>query len=199
MFGHQIASAEPCAVLVASLLLPTMPNGPPKRSTAPRGPNRMFLSTQSHPNTSGSSDESENLSSDSDSNIRPLEFDSELKQDPEEIGRRPKIWLWRPFDSVHFPQFANSSGVQITMLVSTAWVPQDRLLSLQSNGIVHTVEFKQGTWTLLGLSGRNERRIFTLIKRQPQQQIRLGLPQSFRNEKFKAAEVPRRADITADD
>ncbi|KAJ7300668.1 hypothetical protein DFH08DRAFT_997912 [Mycena albidolilacea] len=93
MFSHQITSAEPRAVLVASLLLPTMPKGPPKRSTAPRGPNGMFLSTQSHPNTSGSLDESENLSSDSDSNIGPLEFDSELKQDPdytEDWERQPQ-------------------------------------------------------------------------------------------------------------
>ncbi|KAJ7360712.1 hypothetical protein DFH08DRAFT_800157 [Mycena albidolilacea] len=74
MFGHQITSAEPRAVLVASLLFPTMPKGPPKRSTVPRGPDGMFLSTQSHPNTSGSSDESENLSNDSDSDIGLLEF-----------------------------------------------------------------------------------------------------------------------------
>ncbi|KAJ7325750.1 hypothetical protein DFH08DRAFT_816827 [Mycena albidolilacea] len=93
MFGHQITPAEPRAVLVASLLLPTMPKGPPKRSTAPRGPNGMFLSTQSHPNTSGSSDESENLSSDSDNDIGPLELDSELEQDPdytEDWERQPQ-------------------------------------------------------------------------------------------------------------
>ncbi|KAJ7915738.1 hypothetical protein B0H13DRAFT_1871857 [Mycena leptocephala] len=60
-----------------------MPKGPPKRSTAPKGPNGMFLSTQSYPNTSGSSDESENLSSSSDSDIGALESDSELEQDPD--------------------------------------------------------------------------------------------------------------------
>ncbi|KAJ7859055.1 hypothetical protein B0H14DRAFT_3631356 [Mycena olivaceomarginata] len=33
-----------------------------------------------------------------------------------------QIWLQRPFDSVHFPQFADSSSMQITMLVSIGWV-----------------------------------------------------------------------------
>ncbi|KAJ7886544.1 hypothetical protein B0H14DRAFT_3127824 [Mycena olivaceomarginata] len=51
-----------------------MPKGRPKRSTAPRGLDGMFLSTRSHPNTSGSSDESD---------IGALESDSELEQDPD--------------------------------------------------------------------------------------------------------------------
>ncbi|KAJ6779231.1 hypothetical protein DFH09DRAFT_1091862 [Mycena vulgaris] len=58
-----------------------MPKGPPKRSTAPRDLDGMFPSTQSHPNTSGSSDESKNFSSGSDSDIGALESDSELQQD----------------------------------------------------------------------------------------------------------------------
>ncbi|KAJ6491146.1 hypothetical protein C8R45DRAFT_928972 [Mycena sanguinolenta] len=60
-----------------------MPKGPPKRSKVPRGPGGMFLSTQSHPNTSGSSDESDNLGSSSDSDIAALESDFELEQDPD--------------------------------------------------------------------------------------------------------------------
>ncbi|KAF8211778.1 hypothetical protein K438DRAFT_58293 [Mycena galopus ATCC 62051] len=60
-----------------------MPKGPPKRSKVPRGPDGMFLSTQSHPNTSGSSDESENLDSSSGSDIGALESDFELEPDPD--------------------------------------------------------------------------------------------------------------------
>ncbi|KAF8187223.1 hypothetical protein K438DRAFT_1972859 [Mycena galopus ATCC 62051] len=60
-----------------------MPKGPPKRSKVPRGPDGMFLSTQSHPNTSGSSDESENLDSSSGSDIGALESDFELQPDPD--------------------------------------------------------------------------------------------------------------------
>ncbi|KAJ7131227.1 hypothetical protein C8R44DRAFT_764087 [Mycena epipterygia] len=69
-----------------------MPKGPPKRFTAPRGPDGMFLSTQSHPNTSGSLDKSENLSSGSDSDIGALESDSELEQDPDYT----EDWEWQP-------------------------------------------------------------------------------------------------------
>ncbi|KAF7342874.1 DDE family endonuclease [Mycena sanguinolenta] len=60
-----------------------MPKGPPKRSKMPRGPGGMFLSAQSHPNTSGSSDENENIGSSSDSDTVALESDFELEEDPD--------------------------------------------------------------------------------------------------------------------
>ncbi|KAJ6779254.1 hypothetical protein DFH09DRAFT_1091879 [Mycena vulgaris] len=70
-----------------------MPKGPPKRSTAPRDLDGMFPSTQSHPNNSGSSDESKNLSSGSDRGIGDSDYteDWEVQPQPTIFEERRKI------------------------------------------------------------------------------------------------------------